>query len=82
MVTETKWRMIVLMPCERIGTDIVVEDGPGGGKRNSEREEQMKLAHYFSRYEAHKHSAKLEEKLVNKHKAEVSKTRFRARLKK
>lgn len=56
--------------CNKFEGEIVVEDGPAGKQRNTEREEQRKLAHFFSRYEAHSNSAKLEEKLLKKHKAE------------
>lgn len=55
--------------CNTFDGKVVVEDGPGKTV-NSEREEQLKLAHYYSRYEAHKNSAKLDEKLLKKHKAE------------
>lgn len=56
--------------CNKFEGKIVEETGPGGKKRNLEREQQLKLAHFYDRYEAHAESAKLEEKELRKHKAE------------
>lgn len=57
--------------CNKFEGKVVEETGPAGGKtRNVEREQQLKLAHFYSRYEAHVNSAKLEEKELKKHKAE------------
>eukprot|EP00040_Diaphanoeca_grandis_P016420 m.84700 g.84700 ORF g.84700 m.84700 type:complete len:504 (+) comp25789_c0_seq1:188-1699(+) len=62
--------------CNSFNGEVVVEVGPKDAgidheKRKAEKEEHRRLAHYYQRYEAHKNSAKLEEKNSNKHKAEA-----------
>lgn len=57
--------------CNKFNGEIVQEAGPDGKALSNEAAERRKLAHFLSRYDAHKKSAELEQKALGKGKSEV-----------